>query len=675
MEEDYVATTQRLFANLIKKPKLQEKYLRKPPFRFIHDIISNTMKATGFPEGLYHGPELNGKGIKEKQAKISWLSKLIECLESVTSESIAVDPNKIVAGMEPERTNRMLQTFASIATDVANGELTMPQILENLRSEPRHSQQTKAQQPSETAAAPTQSSPTDQTQKQGAAAASTTKDNAESKEQWLLDTQRTLGALIERPRLLDKLLRRPPFRFLFDVIQSLIAATGFPLQFLDSTVDIDRADIKDTKFKFYFLSKLIVIASAVSNEDLCWVDPKQIIAGRNPEGTNIVLTRLAEAATRSLDVDAVKQRIAAIAQQQRAKKEEQKKERARKEHREQSKAAPKREGQSRSTQRDGDREAVPSGGTNTARKSAPKMPKLELEQLQKGSVQPMSSKAAASKPMKSEDVESRTASNAIKPVAINMAEIQAPPDEQPPRFQPIQKLQRPRTARRAPPKLKSNVVDEDKGADLKNAVIIMDDADGDGQDDDGDHAADLEQIKESKEDSELQRLGFVEPLDVDRQRAGAEPVGDGLDGDHGKLVRDILDAQNQSGIKLDHTKLGTHRKDSAQSVERMESLRQMIQTLCQLCLPLGKCIDLVFQDVDAIGSEMARWKQLIAANQSKLAVERERTQKVLTPLHRRLHEVEESIRRQNQLIMEKKAVLLRNEAKAADVIRKRLLNE
>ena len=68
MADDYVVATRDVFRDLIKKPKLQEKYLRKPPFRFIHDIVMNTMKATGFPNGLYQGPELNGKTIKVESA-------------------------------------------------------------------------------------------------------------------------------------------------------------------------------------------------------------------------------------------------------------------------------------------------------------------------------------------------------------------------------------------------------------------------------------------------------------------------------------------------------------------------------------------------------------------------------------------------------------------------------
>ena len=50
---DYWSETGKLFSSLIQKPKMTEKLLKKPPPKYIYDIILNTMKATGFPKGLY----------------------------------------------------------------------------------------------------------------------------------------------------------------------------------------------------------------------------------------------------------------------------------------------------------------------------------------------------------------------------------------------------------------------------------------------------------------------------------------------------------------------------------------------------------------------------------------------------------------------------------------------
>jgi len=232
-------------------------------------------------------------------------------------------------------------------------------------------------------------------------------------------------------------------------------------------------------------------------------------------------------------------------------------------------------------------------------------------------------------------------------------------------FQAIQKLQRPRTARRAPPKLKSNVIDEQKQNEVKNNIIIMDNNDNSNnntfENDDIDDIDDLDELEQNMNNDLRINLDGMNEQQVD-------------DGNHGKLVRDILDAQ--SGIKIDTTmRLGTHRKDSAKSVEKIENMREMIQKLCQTCLPLGKCIDLVFEDVESINNQLFKWKQEIIKNKAKLVQEREKTNKILNPLQQQIENIQQEIQNQHQLILEKKAVLLRNETKTNDIIRKRLLNE
>ena len=57
---------------------------------------------------MFEGDELNAKAITEKDAKISFLTKLISLTEGVLGEEIDVKPNKIVAGHEPEKTNVFL---------------------------------------------------------------------------------------------------------------------------------------------------------------------------------------------------------------------------------------------------------------------------------------------------------------------------------------------------------------------------------------------------------------------------------------------------------------------------------------------------------------------------------------------------------------------------------------
>jgi len=95
---------------------MTEKLLSKPPFRYLHDIFSATNGATGFGNGLYSGPELDGKAIADKEGKVSYLTKMISLTELVIGEEIDVRPAKIVAGQEPDKTNFLLQAMFKAAT-------------------------------------------------------------------------------------------------------------------------------------------------------------------------------------------------------------------------------------------------------------------------------------------------------------------------------------------------------------------------------------------------------------------------------------------------------------------------------------------------------------------------------------------------------------------------------
>jgi len=108
MSEDFWQPTAAMFEQLIKKPKMAEKLLLKPPFRYLHDIFSSTMEATNFGVGLYDETEMDGKSITEKDAKINFLAKLIALVELVLQEKMEVKPTKIVAGLEPDKTNYFL---------------------------------------------------------------------------------------------------------------------------------------------------------------------------------------------------------------------------------------------------------------------------------------------------------------------------------------------------------------------------------------------------------------------------------------------------------------------------------------------------------------------------------------------------------------------------------------
>lgn len=64
MAEPYIEETQRVLGALIKKPKLIDKVLSKPPFRFIHDVVKNVISETGYLDGVYSEEELDAENIQ-----------------------------------------------------------------------------------------------------------------------------------------------------------------------------------------------------------------------------------------------------------------------------------------------------------------------------------------------------------------------------------------------------------------------------------------------------------------------------------------------------------------------------------------------------------------------------------------------------------------------------------
>ncbi|CAM9126278.1 unnamed protein product [Discosporangium mesarthrocarpum] len=102
---------------IISRPKLADKLLNMPPFRFLHDIVSEVIRQTGFAEGLYTPEEMDSANVKAKPTKIAYLEKLITLVGMVLSTLVDARPAKIVAGLEAENTNRLLQLLALAAVE------------------------------------------------------------------------------------------------------------------------------------------------------------------------------------------------------------------------------------------------------------------------------------------------------------------------------------------------------------------------------------------------------------------------------------------------------------------------------------------------------------------------------------------------------------------------------
>jgi TRAF3-interacting protein 1 len=110
-----IPITRDALSALISRPKLHDKLLGKPPFRFLHDVFLNIIKETGFAEGLYTDEELDASTISGKKPKMAFLDKMILCVGIAQGSAVDVRSGKIVAGLEPECTNVFLQVGFHLA--------------------------------------------------------------------------------------------------------------------------------------------------------------------------------------------------------------------------------------------------------------------------------------------------------------------------------------------------------------------------------------------------------------------------------------------------------------------------------------------------------------------------------------------------------------------------------
>ena len=107
----------RVLQPMFQRPKLRSRLLQKPPFRFLHDIISAIMKSTDFPSNLlFAEEELQSSTFKnDKEAKIAFLDKIIGIVNASRELPVEVESKHIVAGVKAVSTLNLLVAFGELA--------------------------------------------------------------------------------------------------------------------------------------------------------------------------------------------------------------------------------------------------------------------------------------------------------------------------------------------------------------------------------------------------------------------------------------------------------------------------------------------------------------------------------------------------------------------------------
>ncbi|KAF4759155.1 TRAF3-interacting protein 1 [Perkinsus olseni] len=530
----------------------------------------------------------------------------------------------------------------------------------------------------------------------------------EAPPQWILATQQSLGSLIKKPRMADKYLAKPPFRFLHDIFIEVQNVSGFG-RGLFSQDELDHKKITTKQQKVDFLTKWIsCVAYALElNAEGIDVNPSKIVTGSEPERTNGFLVRVHEAATKATTrsddaVERVKSggvlllsskpgarssvKQPTITQQPKSGslapedgtdlKKETESRRHRDDETQQRQAEIERERRQREEE-DAERRRVEEEAERTrqaqeeARRKAEEAEQRdaeERERLERARVEQAKLEAEEREAERKHKTQRRDPlQSSAEQQDINLAESE---NEE---ALPLEAMmtavhERPRTASRRPPQIKSSAPEREAVAEREDVMLPPPNVIEDGEVD-------------ADEDDEVHLDASLRPASTGHIAKTAEARPE----DHGKLVRDILEVQagqgapadnidsNEAGAKNDIRMGKLRRKRSevqteaptavrgvantqwderpqSSGVDKTPILQDLIQKICGACTPLGKSMELIHQDIALMDRDLEAAREEYKEARALLQEEQKRTQNVLNPILREIQEVQDRINEENDLI-------------------------
>ncbi|XP_071212115.1 TRAF3-interacting protein 1-like isoform X8 [Salvelinus alpinus] len=186
-------------------------------------------------------------------------------------------------------------------------------------------------------------------------------------------------------------------------------------------------------------------------------------------------------------------------------------------------------------------------------------------------------------------------------------------------------------------------------------------------------------ITEGKKLSEDEDEQFVvleaapPPPDMPEMEPTVELQGDE---NHGGLVKKILETKKdfESSPSSPKSKDQTLVSEASRKKERdlvsreIERLRSSIQTVCRSALPLGKIMDYIQEDMDAMQNELHTWRRENKEHAQALLHEQRVTDSAVEPLKAELAELEQLIKEQQDKICAVKSNILKNEDKIQKMV-------
>ncbi|KAM6348215.1 TRAF3-interacting protein 1 isoform 1-T4 [Alca torda] len=658
MNEAVVRRTQESLGRVIRKPPLTDRLLSKPPFRYLHDVITEVIRVTGFMKGLYTDFELKSDNVKDKDAKISFLQKAIDAVVMVTGEPLSVKPARVVAGHEPEKTNEFLQAIGKCCLNKLSSDVAVKRVLAGERADVNGKPPSSKSRDKESR----ESKPEEQKSHRDKEGRGETeiKDRSSSRDR---KPKGDLNESEEREKESDKQKNnenrhRDPERDTFkegekqerERNKSRTTKQGKETEKNKGKGDIEREEDLERDKRQEREKK----NEGGREKDRLKGRDKDKARDREREkdrdrGKDRERDRQRD---REKDGEHLREHGKDKAEKKSADSEEstlRKTQRPTKD----SKCQPDNEsespaGISRQPSTKGSRQRARPGGEGTVET------KSMADRISEDNVAKLQEKAEPGLAVKQKEGEAENVAPE-KPAVSENGEV---PNDLPP--QPIQRrIPRPSSARPAPPRVKRQesaevLLPERSGGGKAVSNVIVDQQNSDDDDDEFvvEAALPLQEMPEMEVEPEVE---LVE------------------DEKHGGLVKKILETKKDYEASQKSSKTTEREKpfvsEAARKKERdlvakeIEKFQVSIQTLCRSALTLGRIMDYIQEDMDAMKNELQMWRQENRQHAEALQKEQSITDSAVEPLKADLAELEQLIKDQQDKICAVKANILKNEEK------------
>ncbi|XP_021452624.2 TRAF3-interacting protein 1 isoform X8 [Oncorhynchus mykiss] len=599
--------TQDTLGRVIKKPPLTEKLLSKPPFRYLHDIFSEVIRTTGFMKGLYAETEMKSDNVKDKDAKIAFLQKALDVVMLVNGEPLSVKPARIVAGHEPERTNELLQAIAKCCLNKLSSEEAVKRVLAGDKLDPKgKASSSRSQDKENREGRERQRDQVEKAIREHSAGEWEQKDPDLPKEQEGRRGDKEKERHRERERSKKSRDR-------------------------DRTKDRGKDKSRDREWDKDNEREKERVKESERDRDREKSKDKESHRGRDRERD------------KEKDLDRDKRR-----EKERELRHKQGEEKTKVPEKGDKKARVSEDTKHRPHQEEPSKTAKPEPASDSpARIPRPSSAKGQRRWPKAGAQQ---------EEFDSEDGDTPLAQ---RPVPLENGDA----TDAVPAHMAHRRIPRPSSARPAPPRVKrqesyTDVTPAERLTSAKPPAAVI-----------------TEGKKLSEDEDEQFVVLEAAPLPPDMPEM--EPTVD-LQGDenHGGLVKKILETKKDfetspSSPKSQDQSLVSEvsRKKERDLVSReIERLRSSIQTVCRSALPLGKIMDYIQEDMDAMQNELHTWRRENKEHGQALLHEQRVTDSAVEPLKAELAELEQLIKEQQDKICAVKSNILKNEDKIQKMV-------